>query len=252
MKRSRTMLAPIALAALAGQVAPRTASAVDLIADLGGPAGFGTSFLAENDDSSSTEIDISRGFPGGLRYFAGTYRSIFVNNNGNITFRGAVGQFTPTPFPIADQPMIAPFWADVDTRGGGRPGRNGVWWDIRPGQVVITWHNVGYFGSHVDRLNSFQIVLRGGTEMDEGQFEVEFRYARCEWTTGDASGGSNGRGGTPAQAGFDAGNRRDSRVLPGSRTAGVLRLCRTSNVGEPGIWRFLITNGRPMRSPQRE
>jgi hypothetical protein len=115
-----------------------------------------------------------------------------------------------------------------------------------------TWHNVGYFGSHVDRLNSFQIVLRGGSEMDVGQFEVEFRYARCEWTTGDASGGSGGRGGTPAQAGFDAGNRHDSRVLPGSRTTGILRLCRTSNVSEPGVWRFLITNGRPMRSPGRE
>ncbi|MDO9016982.1 MAG: nidogen-like domain-containing protein [Deltaproteobacteria bacterium] len=252
MKHARWMVVPVVAAALSAGVVPREAAAVDLIADLGGPAGFGTHFLAENDDSSSGEIDISRGFPGGLRYFAGTYRSIFVNNNGNITFRGAVGQFTPTPFPIADQPMIAPFWADVDTRGGGRPGRNGVWWDVRPGQVVITWHNVGYFGSHVDRLNSFQIVLRGGSEMDEGQFEVEFRYARCEWTTGDASGGSGGRGGTPAQAGFDAGNRRDSRVLPGSRTAAVLRLCRTSNVSEPGVWRFLITNGRPMRSPARE
>jgi hypothetical protein len=250
MKPNRSKLAPVAVAALAAWCLPRSASAVGLIDDLGGPAGFGTSFLDNNDDSSSAPIDISRAFPGGLRYFAGTYTTIFVNNNGNITFRGAVGQYTPTPFPIADQPMIAPFWADIDTNGGGRPARNGVWWDVRPGQVVITWHNVGYYAAHVDRLNSFQIVLRGGAEMDEGQFEVEFRYARCEWTTGDASGGHGGRGGNPAQAGFDAGNRRDSRVLPGSRTAGVLRLCTTSNVGEPGVWRFLITNGRPIRSPR--
>ena len=253
MSRTRRALAlALTFANLALVAAPRRALAVDLIHDLGGPAGFGTSILAENDDSSSAAVDISRAFPQGLRYFAGTYSSIYVNNNGNITFRGAVGQFTPTPFPIADQPMIAPFWADVDTRGGGRPGRNGVWWDVRPGQVTVTWHNVGYFGSHVDHLNSFQLVLRGGPQMDEGQFEVEFRYQRCEWTTGDASGGQGGRGGTPAQAGFDAGNRRDSRALPGSRTAGILRLCRTSNVGEPGIWRFLITNGRPMRSPDPE
>ena len=249
MRHRTSMFIALAAASLAALATPSSARAVDLIRDLGGPAGFGTGSLAENDDSSSNAIDISRAFPQGLRYFAGTYTSIYVNNNGNITFRGAVGQFTPSPFPIADQPMIAPFWADVDTRGGGRPNRNGVWWDVRPGQVTITWANVGYYGSHVDRLNSFQIVLRGGPEMDEGQFEVEFRYGRCEWTTGDASGGHGGRGGTPAQAGFDAGNRRDSRVLPGSRTGAVLRLCSTSNVGEPGIWRFLITNGRPMRMP---
>jgi hypothetical protein len=228
----------------------RTAWAVNLISDLGGPAGFGSSYLEDNDDASSSEIDISRAFPGGLRYFNGTYRSIYVNNNGNISFRGPIGQYTPSPFPIADQPMIAAWWADVDTNGHGRPERNGVWWDVRPGQVVVTWHNVGYYSAHVDRLNSFQIVLRGGAQMDEGQFEVEFRYQRCEWTTGDASGGRNGRGGTPAQAGFDAGNRRDARVLPGSRTARVLQLCTTSNVGEPGVWRFLITNGRPNRSPR--
>jgi hypothetical protein len=43
---------------------------------------------------------------------------MFVNNNGNITFaQGAVPTFTPDPFPIATQPMIAPWWGDVDTRG---------------------------------------------------------------------------------------------------------------------------------------
>ena len=129
--------------ALALFVLPTASLAADLVSDLGGPAGFGTEFLADNDDSSSAAIPISAAFPGGLRYFGDTYNTIFVNNNGNITFRAAVGQFTPTRFPIAEQPMIAPFWADVDTRGGGRPGHNGVWWDVRPGQVTVTWHNVG-------------------------------------------------------------------------------------------------------------
>ena len=56
MKRSRSMLAPIALAVLAGQVAPRTASAVDLIADLGGP--INVSHLAADGtypDSTNSE-----------------------------------------------------------------------------------------------------------------------------------------------------------------------------------------------------
>ncbi len=224
---------------------PGRAHAAQLASGMGGPAGFGVNFLDYNDDSSSGSIDLRPAFPQGLRLWGRTFTTAYVNNNGNMTFGAPVGQYTPTPFPIADQAMIAPFWADVDTRGGGRPGRNGVWWDLRPGQMTVTWHNVGYYGSHNDRENSFQLIIRGGQAEDDGVFVVEFRYNRCEWTTGDASGGHGGMGGNPGQAGFDGGNRRDYLVLPGSRTRHVLELCRRSNVGEPGVFRFSVVNGRP-------
>ncbi len=77
-----------------------------------------------------------------------------------------------------------------------------------------------------------------------GDFDVEFRYNRCEWETGDASGGTNGFGGTEAQAGFDAGNTRDYVAIPGSLMPGIANtLCTSSNVGEPGVWRFQIRSG---------
>jgi MYXO-CTERM domain-containing protein len=91
----------------------------------------------------------------------------------------------------------------------------------------------------------FQLILTavegcGGA----GDFDVEFRYNRCEWTTGDASGGSGGLGGTPAQAGFDAGNTSDFVEIMNSRTSTIhTTLCTMSNVGEPGIWRFSIRSG---------
>ena len=31
--------------------------------------------------------------------------------------------------------------------------------------------------------------------------------------------------------------------IPGSRTMAILDLCTTSNVGEPGIWRFTVRGG---------
>jgi len=165
-----------------------------------------------------------------------------LNNNGNVSFGGSLGTYTPSPFPIADQRMIAPWWGDVDTRGGWRPGRNGVYWSISPGRFVATWHNVGYYASHDDLQNDFQLtLLAAGPGI--GDFNVEFRYNRCEWTTGDASGGSGGFGGTPAQAGFDAGNSRDYIALPGSLTREILQLCMRSNVGVPGLWRFEIRGG---------
>jgi hypothetical protein len=45
----------------------------------------------------------------------------YLNTNGNITFRAGCRPTRRSPFPVADQPMIAPWWGDVDTRGGGQP-----------------------------------------------------------------------------------------------------------------------------------
>lgn len=234
-------------AILAALLVPSAASAQgELMGGLGGPAGFGEGVLEYNDDGSSAEIDITAAFPNGLQFFGQRFSSLFVNNNGSITFGGATGTYTPQRFPVTGNRMIAPFWADVDTRGGGRPQRNGVYWDISPGQMVITWHNVGYFSSHNDLENTFQIVIISNEMLDQDDlWKVQFRYNRCQWVTGDASGGSGGFGGTPAQAGFDAGDGQTFEILPGSGTRGVLQLCNTSNVGVPGIWEFDIYLGTP-------
>ncbi len=232
-----------ALCALAVGLVPLSAHAAPLIATFGGPAGFGTNNLAPNDDGSSTAIDLTPAFPGGLRFFGGPYTTCYVNNNGNITFAAPVGAYTPTPFPIASQPMIAPYWGDVDTRGDGRPGRNGVYWHLEPGRMVVTWHNVGYFYQHDDHQMDFQLIITNALDCASSDFDVEFRYNTCGWTTGDASGGSGGFGGTPAQAGFDAGNMVDFVEIPGSRTASILNVCTTSNVGMPGIWQFSVRGG---------
>ena len=50
---------------------------------------------------------------------------------------------------------------------------------------------------------------------------ITYLYADrlIQWTTGDASGDSGGLGGTPTQAGFDAGDRTRSFSHPDSQTA---------------------------------
>ncbi len=247
MTRHRTLHPPrrALLACALVLLLPASASAAPLLGGLGGPAGYGTGNLPANDDGSSSEISVLSAFPAGLTFFGASYRSLYVNNNGNVSFGFSLGTYTPSAFPIASQPMIAPWWGDVDTRGGGVPARNGVYWSITPGRVVVTWHNVGYYSVHDDLRNDFQLILTAAPP-GVGDFDVEFRYNRCEWTTGDASGGSGGFGGTPAQAGFDAGNLRDYVALPGSLTMNVLRLCTTSNVGIPGVWRFEIRGGEIM------
>lgn len=237
---------------------------VPLVDGLGGTVGFGSACLSPNDDGSSDPVDLSSAFPTGLRFFSGTYDRVVVNTNGNITFNGALPVYTPNAFPVANQPMIAPYWADVDIRPlvegcGGfgaatgspgnapcmNPGSNGVWWHLEPGRFVVTWDRVGYFSCHGDHLMSFQLILTDTSSCaSPGDFDVEFRFNRCEWTTGDASGGSGGFGGTPAQAGFDAGDGVHFFSVPGSLMPDIhTRMCTGTNADAAGLWRFSIRNG---------
>jgi hypothetical protein len=222
------------------------AHAAPLIGGLGGPGpngGYGTGGpLMPNDDGSSDAIDLSVAFPAGLNFYGKTYKAMYVNTNGNITFNAKLSTYTPAAFPIASQPMIAPFWGDVDTRGNGMPATNGIWWFSEAGRAIITWSQVGYYNTHDNLKNDFQLIL-SSSDCGSSDFDVEFRYNQCQWITGDASGGSMGMGGTPAQAGFDAGDTKNFVTVPDSRTAAIINLCTTSNVGIPGVWRFLIRNG---------
>ena len=225
-----------------------------LLTGYGGPAGFGgelTGLLTgqprPGDDASEGPLDLSAAFPNGINYFGTTYTSAYVNINGNLTFNGPVEAFSPVAFPVADQPMIAAWWADVDLRGIGIGADNSVYFAVDAGnrEVVITWNTVGYYNSKTNKLNSFQMILKDrSVDFEPGDFDVEFRYNRCEWTTGDATGGANGLGGTPAQVGFDAGDTVNFYDLDISRTARVLEVCTTSNVTIPGVWRFFVRGGQ--------
>ena len=63
-----------------------------------------------------------------------------------------------------------------------------------------------------------------------------------QWTTGDASGGSGGLGGTPAQVGFNAGDSKNYANVQDSRTSAIINITSTSNVLVPGQWIFQVQN----------
>ena len=250
-------------------VPPGAMATVPLHAGLGGPRDYGDSCLSPNDDGSSAAIDITSAFPQGLHFFSDTHTQVFVNTNGNITFSGAEPVYTPQAFPVASRPMIAAYWADVDLRpmdhnncrglsqatgevGSAaceNPTHNGAWWKLEPGKMTITWDQVGYYSCHLDHLMDFQMILTavestGACGSTPGDFDVEFRFNQCGWTTGDASSGSGGFGGTPAQVGFDAGDQTHFVQIDGSMTGEIHNIaCNQSNVGEPGRWVFQIRGG---------
>lgn len=73
---------------------------------------FTTNTLARNDDGSTGQVAI--GF--NLNFFGQTFSNLYVNNNGNVTFNGALSTYTPFNLITTNRAMLAPFFADVDTR----------------------------------------------------------------------------------------------------------------------------------------
>ena len=236
---------------------PSTESAT-LVNTLGGGRGFGERYLERNDDGSTGAVDISAVFENGLNFFGRTYGEIFINNNGNITFDGPLSEFTPFGISESDIPIIAAFFADVDTRGGSvsatpggtSTGSNLVLYDIDAAAdtVTITWDDVGYFSNHTNLKNAFQLQL---VDTGGGNFSVILRYESVNWTTGDASGGSGGIGGEVARAGYSAGDGVSFIELPQSGDqAGMLALDELAgNTGSIGLWRFDVVNGVVLIAP---
>jgi hypothetical protein len=179
--------------------------------------------LARNDDDSTGAVNL--GFS--ANYFGTTYTNTFVNNNGNVTFGAPFGTFTPTVLAGSQGlPIIAPFFADVDTNNAA----SGI---VNYGQstvngrnaFVVNWPGVGYFASAANKLNTFQLVLVDRSDIGAGDFDMEFNYDQVQWEAGSASGGSNGLGGTSVAVGYSNGAAGASNVsfqLPGSLANGAL------------------------------
>ena len=200
------------------------------------------SALPVNDDGSSL-VDMSAVFENGLNFFGVEYDAsqIYVNTNGNITFGSGLSEYTPSGISAGSTPMIAAFWADVDTRAG-QPIYVDV--DAEADVVTITWEDVGFYNQHAEPSNSFQMQLY---DRGEGDFDVVFRYEDINWSAGTASGGDEetGLGGTPARAGYSAGNGADFFELPQSGNESAITNLEntTGNTGVEGLWVFEVRNG---------
>jgi len=151
-----------------------------------------------NDDGSTSRIQL----PFTFDLYGSEYTSCWINNNGNVTFNASLSSYTPWGFPSGNNPMLAPFFADVDTRGAGS-----VWYKIEANRMIVIWDHVGYWPSHADKLNTFELIFSDGTDPQIGLGNnVAFSYSDMAWTTGNASGGSGGFGGSPATVGINKGD----------------------------------------------
>jgi len=177
-----------------------------------------------NDDGFSGPINL--GFT--LSFFGNSYTQFWANNNGNISFNNGIAAFTPSGPQGAPEPIISPFFADVDTRdpaSGLLSLRNDI-----ADEIIVTWDAVGYYSQHADLLNSFQLVLRGPAfPIPVGEGAIGFFYKTMGWETGDASGGVNGFGGTPAAVGFGDG-LSNGEILASSTQNGISQVVNNHHI----------------------
>lgn len=217
-------------------------------------SGFDANTLPANDDGSTGLVDI--GFT--ANFFGVSNTQLYVNNNGNVTFDASLSTFTPFDLTSTGQQIIAPFFADVDTRGFGSEEVTYVSGMVDGRDAFgVNWIDVGYFASQTNPLNSFQLVLIDRSDTGSGNFDIEFNYGTIGWETGSASGGSGGLGGASARAGFSNGTGAPdtSFEITGSAVngafldAGPNALVNSSNIGEPGRWLFSARSGTVIPDP---
>jgi len=233
-----------------GQVKAVFALRYEAILDHAIRSGFDDYFLGANDDASTSAVSI--GFEVSL--FGNSYDECYVNNNGNITFGSALETYTPQALSVAGRPIIAPFWADVDTSGSGShvttySNRGSV--GGRPA-FMANWVGVGYYQSHADKLNKFQLVLIDRSDTGSSNFDMEYNYDSIRWDTGDVSGG------IPAHCGLSNGSdsaielaysgqplvqldANPTTMVPNT-TTGLIYRSRNSTV--PGRFVFQVRDGQ--------
>lgn len=205
--------------------------------------GFDQQILDRNDDNSTGLVPLL--FT--INFLSYSESALYVNNNGNVTFDKALSAYSPVSLAAAGVKIIAPFWADVDTRNSAsdvvKYGTNVV---NGHNAFGVDWVNVGYYSTHADKLLSCQLVIIDRSDIGPGNFDMEFNYDRVEWQWGDVSVNY------PPRAGFSDGVTDDE--LPGS---GVTDAFLDTNTVTgliykrlksplPGQYLFFFRNGQPL------
>ncbi|XP_033763880.1 sushi, nidogen and EGF-like domain-containing protein 1 [Pecten maximus] len=217
-----------------------------------GIAGAEDQLLGPTLDGSSPVIDFN------FTFFNSSYDTIYVNNNGHLSFTGQYGQYIPQPFPNT-VPLIALFWMDVDTGTTGE-----VWYKLTNDSALLTrakadianyydnqttfqptdvftatWLDVPYWlaaGDDATKRNTFQVILVS----DGIKSFAMFHYQTIEW-----AGYANGS--TKAMVGFNAGDNVTSYTLNNSNYDDIINLEYRSNIGVPGKFIFRVDGNSNIR-----
>ena len=216
-------------------------------------SGLFTNVLPANDDGSTGLVNL--GFTANIN--STNFTQTYVNNNGNITFTNPLGTFTPSAISGgAFGPIIAAFFADVDTRAAGSlPVTYGSTTLGGFNVFGVDYIHVGVFPSQ-PIFNDFQMILTDRSDTGAGNFDIQFNYDTIVWEAGTASNApAGGLGGTSALVGYWT-SPTSNFTLPGSLVNGALvnggpnaLISHSLNSNILGQYNFQVRNGTVITPP---
>ncbi len=141
------------------------------------PANFGSVLTGPSDCDDCFAGPIA--FPGAgqsLNFFGTSYTGVFVGSNGYVTLGAGATSFTSQPLNTQTiGPMIAGLFTDLDSRSDAA---SQVFVNTAtPGQIVVTWADMGHFATNYTVRSTFQLVIRSEQfVVPPGEGRVGFFY----------------------------------------------------------------------------
>jgi hypothetical protein len=131
-------------------------------------------------------IDVTLGFT--FPFYGTPFSAALIHTNGILTFGEGYPFFFSNSFDMYSPSMVAPFWADVDVRGGVGT----IWYKKFAGHLAVVWDRVGFaYGGNIPyKRNTFQVVIgdgvseRLGNSPEGGKNNICFCYVDMDWWTG--------------------------------------------------------------------
>lgn len=166
------------LAVMALFVAALAAPSAEAALYITDPANFGAVLPTSSDCDDCFDGPVA--FPGvgqSLNFFGTTYTGGFVGSNGYVTFGAGSGDFSASPLNTQTVgPMVAGLFTDLDSRGdaNSRVFVNSA----TPGQLVVTYADMGHFSQNYSVRSTFQLVIRSDQfVVPPGEGRIGFFYA---------------------------------------------------------------------------
>jgi len=183
------------------------------------PTGYAANNVTRADDTANQVV----GLPFDMNWNGTAYNQIYINMNGNVTFGSGYTGYNPNVTLAAlGQNIMAPFWADVDTRNTAMG--QVTYSNINAGSVpqvdgrdafFVNWIDVGRYNfssTGNTQTNSFQLVIVDRSDTGAGNFDFMFNYDEMTWDLATASSSQRARVGWGRSDG-------SAFELPGSGTA---------------------------------
>lgn len=156
------------------------------------PANFGTVLPGPSscDDCSAGPFSFGSGHS--LNFFGTTYTDLYVSSNGYVTFGSGHSSYSPQPLDTQTiGPMIAGLFTDLDSRSDAS---SEVFVNAAtPGQIIVTWYQMGEFSQNYSGRATFQLVIRSDQfAVPGGQGQIGFFYDQVGMTRTSSAGFGDG------------------------------------------------------------